>query len=126
MQRHGEPIGPDVFAKGKKDAMFSQIINRRPDALIDLDLLDTRVALDVKNMLALPQIVIEYLSPADIEDRVRLAIFVGFSSGAFQPRTVREIARAETQRRSKPNSRQLPEYLRGGAKSLLVSKVCGL
>ena len=74
VQRHGEPIGPDVFAKGEKGAMFSQIIDRRPDALIDLDLLDARVALDVKNALALQQIVIEFLSPADIEDRVRLAV----------------------------------------------------
>ena len=44
------------------------------DALIDLDLLDTRVAFDVKNALALQQIVIEFLSPADIEDGVGFAV----------------------------------------------------
>ena len=74
MRRHGKTSRPDVFAKSEKRVMPSQIINCRFDALVDLDLLDARVALDVENAIALKQIVVELLRAANVQDRIRFAI----------------------------------------------------
>ncbi len=94
--------------------------------MIDLDLLDARVALDVKNALALQQIVVELLSSADVEDRVRLAVeLLDFRQADSSRRMVREIARAETPAPLEAElARQLPEHLRGVSE--VVARIEGL
>ncbi len=51
MRRNGKTFCPDVFAECKKRAMPSQIFDGRFYSLVDLDLLNARVALDVENSI---------------------------------------------------------------------------
>ena len=74
MQRNGKIFGPDIFAECKKCAMPPQIFDCRFHIFIDLDLLNTRVALDVENAIGNEQIVIELLRATDVQDCVRIAI----------------------------------------------------
>ena len=74
MRRHGEPFRADVFAKGKKRSMPSQIFDCRFYSLVDLDLLNGGVALDVKNAIGNKQVVVEFLRPANVQDRVSIPI----------------------------------------------------
>jgi len=74
MRRHGETFCADIFAKGKKRAMPSQIFDCRFYSLVDLDLLNGRVALDVKNAIGNEQVVIKFLRPANVQDGISIPI----------------------------------------------------
>src|SRR6266496_2321838 len=63
---YGEAFRPNVFAKGKKRAMPSQIFDCGFYFLVDLDLLNTGVALDIKNAIGNEQVVIKFLRAANI------------------------------------------------------------
>ena len=52
----------------------SQILDRRFYPLIDLDLLDARIAFDVENAIACEQVVVEFLRAADVQNGVGFAI----------------------------------------------------
>ena len=54
--------------------MRAQIIDGRSLALIDFDLLHTRITLDVEKPVAAPQVVVEFLRAADIENGVGFAV----------------------------------------------------
>jgi len=54
--------------------MPPQICDCRFYALVDLDLLNARVALDVKNAIGNQQVVIKFLRPANVQDCICLAI----------------------------------------------------
>jgi len=64
----------DIFAKREERVMTAEIVDRRFYALVDLDLLNPRIALDINNAIALQQIVIELLRPANVQDRVGVPI----------------------------------------------------
>ena len=117
---------PMFSPKVKRAMMLTQIIDRRSGALIDLDLLDARVALDVKNALASQQIVIEFLGAADIEDRVRLAVkLLDFRQADSSCWMLGQIARAEAPAPLESElARQLPKHL--GSVSEVVARLEGL
>ena len=50
--------------------MAFEIINGGAASLIDLNLFDPGIAFDVNDAIARQKIVIEFLSPADVQDRV--------------------------------------------------------
>ncbi len=76
--------------------MLPEIIDRRLRALIDLDLLHARIALDVENRVTLAQIIIELLGAADVENGVRLDVeLLNLGQAQARRRFLREITRAE-------------------------------
>ena len=102
----GKRSVPMFSPKVKSARCLLQVIDRRADSFVDFDLLHARVALDVKNVVALEQIVVEFLGAADVKDRVRLEIKLpDFRQAEVRRWDSREgSARRKLQRRSKPNS----------------------
>ena len=74
MGRHRESIAADIFSEGEKRVMAPQIFDRRLHALIDLDLLHSRIAFDIQDAIAREQVVIEFLGAANVKDGVSLAV----------------------------------------------------
>ncbi len=83
--------------------------------MIDFDLLNPGIAFDVKNALALQQIVIEFLSPADVEDGVRFAVeLLDFRQANSGRRMLWQIARTKAPAPLEAElARQLAKELRG-------------
>ena len=54
--------------------MPPEIFDRRFHPLVDLDLFNTRVALDVKNAIGNKQVVVEFLRAANIQDGISVSI----------------------------------------------------
>ena len=50
--------------------MTFEVFDGRADSLIDLNLFDPGIAFDVNDAIARQEIVIEFLSPADVQDGV--------------------------------------------------------
>src|SRR5947199_2559254 len=83
-------FGADVFAKSEKGMMSAQILNCRFHALIDLDLLDPRIAFNVQNPIRNEQIVVEFLCAADVQNSVRIPVKL---PNSFQSQAGSGIAR---------------------------------
>ena len=94
---HREILGADIFSEGEKRVVAAQILDGRFDPLIDLDLLDARIAFDVENAIAREQIVVEFLRAADVQDRVGFAVeFANSFERKAGGRIAGQIAGAET------------------------------
>ena len=52
MQRNRKTLRPDVFAKSEQGVMTTEIFGCRFYAIVDLDLLNARIAFDVKDAIA--------------------------------------------------------------------------
>src|SRR4029077_15888925 len=96
MRRYEKTFRANIFPEGEERAMTPQIIDRRSYPLINPDLLHARIAFDINNAIACEQIVVEFLRPANIQNRVRFAIEL---TNPFQRKARRwlttEITRAE-------------------------------
>ena len=90
MGRDRKAFGADVFAKSEKGMMSAQILNCRFHALIDLDLLDPRIAFNVQNPIRNEQIVVEFLCAADVQNSVRIPVKL---PNSFQSQAGSGIAR---------------------------------
>src|SRR5205823_4176343 len=87
----------DVFAEGEKSVVAVQIFERRFDALINLDLLNSRIAFDIENAIVHQQVFIEFLGAADVQNGVSVAIkFSNFSERKARGWVAWEVACAKT------------------------------
>ena len=96
MRRNGKSLRANVFAKGEKRVMPAEIPARGRVAFVDLDLLHAGIAFDVKNAVALQQVVIEFLAPANIEDGIGVPVELpDLLQGKSGRRLFRMITRAK-------------------------------
>src|ERR1700736_1244266 len=72
--RHRKAFRSDVFAECEQGVMTTEVVDCRSYALVDLDLLNTGIAFDIDNAVALQQIVIELLRAANVKNGVRVPV----------------------------------------------------
>src|ERR1700710_1995697 len=66
----GEGGGADAFAEGEEGTVLAEVGDGVGVAVVDLDLLHAGVALEVDEVLAVEEVLVDFLGAADVEDGV--------------------------------------------------------